>query len=84
MQSRRAWTVWLPLAVVFAWILSTAFVSVVLVAWGLAVMCAGAAVVRLVLAEKSPFVVRRRGLDASILVVFALALAFLATTARIG
>ncbi len=84
MDSRRSWTVWLPLAVVLAWVAVGAFVSVVLVAWGLAVMCAGAAIVRASFPEWSPFVVRRRALDVSILAAFALVLAYLAITANIG
>ncbi len=84
MDSRRSWVVWMPLVGAIAWIVLAASVSVVLVAWGLAVLCGGAAVARASIPESSPLVVRRRAVDVSVLAAFSLALAYLAMTARLG
>ncbi|MCJ7827488.1 MAG: hypothetical protein MUP36_04550 [Demequinaceae bacterium] len=81
---RSAWALWLPLAVVVAWVGASAPFSVTVTAWGLAVLSAGASVGRWTLSERSVFAVRQRAVDVSILAVFALAFVFLALTGRLG
>jgi hypothetical protein len=81
---RSGWILWLPLAVVVVWVSATAPLSVTVSVWGLAVLCSGAAIARWVLSGRSPFAIRRRSVDVSILAAFAVCFAFLAMTGRLG
>jgi hypothetical protein len=81
---RSGWNLWIPLAVVALWAAVTAPFSVTATVWGLAILCAGAAIARWTLTRRSPFAIRRSSVDVSILVAFAIAFAFLALTGRLG
>lgn len=81
---RSGWILWVPLGVVAVWVAATAPSSVTVTVWGLAGLCVGAAIARWTLTRRSPFAIRRRSVDISILAAFALAFAFLALTGHLG
>lgn len=81
---RRTTGLWVIPLVLVVWIAVSAPFSVVVTAWGLAVICLVLAIGRSVLPAGSALVIRRRLVDVSILGAFACAFAFLALTARLG
>jgi hypothetical protein len=83
-DSRTLWELWLPLAVVTAWVAASAPFSVTATAWGIAILSTGAAAGRWFLPERSMFAVRHRAVDVSILAFFGLIFAYLALSGRLG
>ncbi len=75
-----AQSTWAALAAVLAGVLVAVAVNPAAGAWTLAGLCLAGAVARTFIPQSAPLAVRRRFVDVTLLVSFALALGFLAAT----